>query len=77
MSAYELAQKEILEQVDPWGPRRSDYQAAVIAFVMASVFGGKRKPRFKKIMQMFNFCERHEQTDEEIERIFEQMAGKK
>lgn len=77
MSAYELAQKEILEQIDPWGPRRADYQAAVIAWVMASVFGGKRKPRFKKFMQMFEFAERHEQTDEEIEQIFRQIGGQK
>lgn len=77
MSAYELAQKEVLEYIDPWGPKRADYQTAVIAYVMASVFGGKRKTRFKNILKMFDFADRHEQTDEDIAQLFKQIVGKK
>jgi len=76
MSAYELAQKEILEHVDPWGPKRGDYRAAVIAWVTASCFS-KKTPKFKKFLKMFEFGDKQEQTDEEVEQIFEQMAGKK
>lgn len=78
MSGYELLRWEILERSDPWGPKRADYRAAVIAWVMASCFGGKRKPKFKKFLQMFDFGEKHEQTDEDgfFEQI-EKMAGKK
>ena len=75
MSAYELAQKEILEQIDPWGPKRGDYRAAVIAWVTASCFS-KAAPKFRKFLRMFDFGEKHEQTDEDIENIFKQMAGK-
>ena len=76
MSAYELAQKELLEWIDPWGPKRGDYRAAVIAWVMASCFS-KRTPKFKKFLKMFEFAEKHEQTDEEVEQLFHQMAGKR
>ena len=74
MSAYEAAQKEILEQIDPWGPKRGDYRAAVIAWVTASCFS-KTTPKFRKFLRMFDFCEKQEQTDEDIGQIFEQMAG--
>ena len=75
MSAYEFAQKEILEQIDPWGPRRSDYQAAVITWSIAKALGGKTQ--FKKVLRMFDFSEKYEQTDEEIDQLFGQMTGKK
>jgi len=70
MSAYELTEKKILEQVDPWGPKRADYQAAVIAYVTACCFSGKRKPSFKKILKLFDFEMAEEQTDEEIAQLF-------
>jgi len=74
MSAYEASQKEILEQIDPWGPKRGDYQAAVIAWVMASCFS-KRTPKFKKFLKMFEFNEKYEQTDDEVDGLFKQMTG--
>lgn len=76
MSGYEALRWELLEQIDPWGPKRADYRAAVLTFVMACCFSGKRKPKFKKFLQMFDFGDKHEQTDEEIEQIFNQIAGK-
>lgn len=75
MSAYEMLRWEILEQIDPWGPRRGDYQAAVIAWAIANVLGGKTP--FKKIMRMFDFEEKHEQSDKEIGQLFNQAAGKR
>jgi len=74
MSAYELAQKEILEQIDPWGPKRGDYRAAVIAWVTASCFS-KRTPKFKKFLRMFDFCEKYEQKDDEVDAIFGQIQS--
>lgn len=75
MSAYELAQKEILEQLDPWGPKRGDYRAAVIAWAVANAFGGKKK--FNKVLKMFDFEDSHEQTDAEIDRMFDMIAGQR
>lgn len=70
ISAYELAQWDVLEKIDPWGPKRADHQAAVIAYVMACCFSGKRKPSFRKILKLFDFETAEEQTDEEIAQIF-------
>jgi len=74
MSAYELAQKEILEHIDPWGPKRGDYRAAVIAWVIASCFS-KKRPKFKEFLRMFDFSEKYEQTEEEVEQIFGQIKS--
>ena len=75
MSAYEVAQKEILEYIDPWGPKRSDYQAARIVWAVANVMGGKMQ--FKKVLQMFDFGDEDEQTDEEVDDIFRQIGGQR
>lgn len=75
MSGYEALRWELLEIIDPWGPKRADYQAARIVWAIANVFGGKMS--FKKILKLFNFAEVTEQTDKEIEQIFIQIAGKK
>jgi len=74
MSAYEAAQKEILEQIDPWGPKRGDYRAAVIAWVTASCFS-KTTPKFRKFLRMFDFCEKQEQTDEDRSGIYRPQQG--
>jgi len=73
MSAYEAAQKEILEYIDPWGPKRGDYQAARIVWAVANVLGGKMS--FKKVLEMFDFCEKYEQTDDEVDQIFGQIQS--
>ena len=75
MSAYELAQKEILEVIDPWGPKRGDYRAAVIAWSIANSFGGKTK--FNKVLKMFDFEDSYEQTDAEIGRMLDMMGGQR
>lgn len=74
ISAYELAQWNVLQKIDPWGPKRADYQAAVIAWVIACCFSGKSKPSFRKFLKLFDFETAEEQTDEEIAELFETIV---
>lgn len=77
ISAYELAQWDVLERIDPWGPKRADHQAAVIAWVMACCFSSKGKPSFRKFLKLFDFETAEEQTDEEIAELFETIVKDK
>jgi hypothetical protein len=77
MSGYEFLRWQLLEAIEPWGEKRADYRAAVIAWITVCGFSGKRKPAFKKILKMFEFGKGREQSDEEITQIFKAMAGGK
>lgn len=73
MSAYEAAQWQVLERIDPWGQRRADYRAARIIQAICGIMA-KRAPRLTEILKMFDFVT-EPQSDEEIMDIFHHIAG--
>jgi hypothetical protein len=73
MSAYELQEKRLLEEIEPWGPRRADYRAAVIACTIACCHSAKgSRPKFRDFMKMFEFT-RQQQSEEQEDGFFEQF----
>ena len=77
MSAAELARWELLESIDPWGQRRDDYRAAVICWTIASCMSSK-PPSFDRVLAQFDFDRKdRRQSDDEIDRIFKVIAGRK
>ena len=77
MGAAELSRWELLESIDPWGQRRDDYRAAVICWTIASCMT-TRAPSFERILAQFDFDRRdRQQSDDEMERIFQVIARRK
>lgn len=73
LSGWEYTFYQVLEQYELFGENRADYRAARIIQAIAGIFS-KRVPPMKKIMDMFDFGPGIEQSDEEIEIIFNQAS---
>jgi len=63
-----------LERIDPWGRRRADLHTARIIEAILIAAGGK--PRFKEILEMFDFEPKATQSDEDIAALFHSIASK-
>jgi hypothetical protein len=66
---------EVLEQIDPWGPKRADYRAAVTCWTIACCHhsGKGRGPQLKDFLKYFDFEPREEKTDADF---IEKMKSK-
>ena len=77
MSAYELTCWQKLESIEPWGEKRADYRAAILAWTMASCFAAKGKqPKLERFLKLFDFepqADQAEQSDADISFLFDQI----
>lgn len=73
MSARELSEWMAYAQIEPFGEKRADLRAGIVASTMANIYRGKRKP-FKAEDFMPEF-ERQEKAPEEMQAMLRQMFG--
>jgi len=75
MSAAEMARWEILEVIDPWGQRRSDFCFAVLRQTIMECLI-KKPPSFKRTLEVFDFdCQFREQSAEELASMFDVIVA--
>jgi hypothetical protein len=69
----------LLEHIEPWGPKRADYHAAVICWTIAAAhYGGTgRRPQLRDFLKLFDFDGPEAQTTEDLAGLFAAIAGKK
>lgn len=73
LSAYEFERYRAAEKIEPFGEARADYRAALILFHYISA-NSKKRPRFSRILKMFDFSDQNESDpDEGLEMMFEQI----
>ncbi len=73
VSSRELSEWMAYAQIEPFGEKRADLRAGIVASTMANIHRGKRKP-FNPEDFMPEF-ERQEKAPEEMQALLKQMFG--
>lgn len=77
MSSRELSEWQAYDRLEPIGDKRGDYQAALVAMVVTSVFGGKssKAPRLEDFLLQFDAEPKREQSPETLMAAFALATG--
>ncbi len=75
MTSHEFYEWMVLEGIEPFGEKRSDIQAGIIASTMANIFRSKDQQPYDVTKFMPQFEESKPQTPEEISNIFKALQA--
>jgi len=78
ISSRELSEWAAYYSIEPFGERREDLRAAMMACTIANAAGGrgKNKPAFKLKDFLLNFEPPKQQSNDEMKSILKAIAGK-